>query len=265
MIPELFRIGSFSVSPFGLMLVAALLAAYWQLQRGMRARGIGTEDDPSNIVFACGFFGIVGGKIYYAALVDDWGMLLDRAGIVWYGCLIGGALAFFAMARWRRLPVLPTLDAAGPGLALGYGVGRIGCLLVGDDYGVPTQLPWGMSFEHGLPPTTAGNLRREFNVDVDPSILDEELLRVHPTQIYSSLTSFAIFGVALWLEKRKLAPGGLFLAVMAMLSLERIFVEFFRAKDDRFFGQFTLAQLISVAILVLIGLMALLRRRTATA
>lgn len=263
MIPELFRIGDFSVSPFGLMLVLALLGAFWQLRRGMRERGIGSDEDPSSIVFACGFAGILGGKIYYAILVRDWGMLFDRAGIVWYGCLIGGALAFFFTLHRRRLPLWPTLDAAAPALALGYGLGRIGCLLVGDDYGRPTDLPWAMSFPQGLPPTTAGSLRREFGLAIDPALPDSAVLAVHPTQIYSSLASFAIFGLALWLAKRPLRPGSLFLIVMALLSVERFLVEFVRAKDDRFFGGFTLAQVISVVLLLVVGAALLARRGAA--
>lgn len=263
MIPELFRIGNFSVSPFGLMLVLALLGAFWQLRRGMRERGIGSDEDPSSIVFACGFAGILGGKIYYAILVRDWGMLFDRAGIVWYGCLIGGTLAFFFTLHRRSLPLWPTLDAAAPALALGYGLGRIGCLLVGDDYGRPTDLPWAMSFPQGLPPTTAGSLRREFGLAIDPALPDSAVLAVHPTQIYSSLASFAIFGLALWLARRPLRPGSLFLIVMALLSVERFLVEFVRAKDDRFFGDFTLAQVISVVIMLVVGAALLARRGAA--
>lgn len=261
MIEEVFRIGSFAISPFGLMLVLSLLAAYWQFQRGLRSAGIGDEEDASAIVFACGFGGILGGKIYYAILVGDWRMLLDRAGIVWYGCLIAGAAVFFFMLRRRNLPLARTSDAAAPALALGYGVGRIGCLLVGDDYGVPTDLPWGMKFPVGLPPTTAGALRDHFGVEIASAIPDDRLLAVHPTQIYSALASFAIFGFALWLKRRvELRPGDLFLVVLALLSVERLLIEIIRAKDDRFFGVFTVAQLISLAILALLAVVYLRRR-----
>ena len=249
MIDELFRIGDFAISSFGAMLVLAFLASYWQLRRGLVARGVGDEEDASSLVFACGLLGILGGKVYYAILVQDWRMLFDRAGIVWYGGLIAGTLAFFWIMRRRRLPFAETLDAGGPALALGYGVGRIGCFLVGDDYGVPTDLPWGVAFEHGLPPSTAGNLRHQFGVEVPPHIADGQLLAVHPTQLYTTLASFAIFGAALWLASRvRLKPGALFLLVLMALSIERFVVEFWRAKDDRFFDTFTLAQGISVAI-----------------
>lgn len=265
MIQELFSIGSLSISPFGLSLVAALFAAYWQFARGLRATGLGDEEDASAITFACGFFGILGGKIYYAILVGDWGMILSRAGIVWYGCLFGGFLAFLVATRRRQLPYARTFDAAGPALALGYGVGRIGCFLVGDDYGIPTNLPWGMQFKVGLPPTTAGNLRHQFGVEVAPEIPDSAFVAVHPTQLYETLAGFAIFGFLLWFQKRRdasghsLLPGNLFRLSLALLVIERFFVEFIRAKDDRFFsipsvGTLTLAQVISVVILVLIAI-----------
>lgn len=253
MIQEIFRIGDFAISPFGLMLVAALFAAYWQLQRGMAQRGIGTEDDASSIVFTCGLVGILGGKVYYAILMGDVSSILSRAGIVWYGCFFGGLLAFFWVLRRRQLPMAQTFDAVGPSLALGYGVGRVGCFLVGDDYGVPTDLPWGMTFPVGLPATTAGNLRHIFGIEVDAAIPNSELVAVHPTQLYETLAGFAIWGFALYLGRRQLAPGRLFAIVLSLLAVERFLVEFIRAKDDRFFGVVTLAQVISLVLLTCIA------------
>lgn len=249
MIEELFSIGPLSISPFGLMLVAALLSAHWQLQKGILSRGIGDEDDAATLVFVCGILGVLGGKVYYSILVQDWSTLFSRAGIVWYGSLIAGAGAFIGVLLWRKLPFGYTFDAAAPALALGYAVGRVGCFLVGDDYGVPTDKPWGMEFRVGLPPTTAGNLRRQFGVDVDPSIPDSAFVAVHPTQLYTVFASLIVFAVALRLAKTvRLKPGALFQITLALLAVERFGVEFFRAKDDRFFGHFTLAQMISIGI-----------------
>ncbi|MEM1177267.1 MAG: prolipoprotein diacylglyceryl transferase family protein [Acidobacteriota bacterium] len=257
MIQELFSIGSFSVSPFGVMLVLALLASYFQLRNGLVRLGIGDEEDASTIVFFCGLFGILGGKLYYAVLIGDLTMLYNRAGIVWYGSLIAGAVAFILTVRSRKIPLAGAFDAAAPALPLGYAVGRMGCFLVGDDYGVPTDLPWGVVFENGLPPTTAGILRRHFGVELDAGVPDSALIAVHPTQLYTVAASLVIFALALRLSKIvKFKPGGLFMLVMIAMSIERFMVEFVRAKDDRFFGTFTLAQLISVGIILLVGALA---------
>jgi len=261
MIREIFHIGSFSISPFGVMLVLSFLASYFQLRWGMKRLGIGDEEDASAIVFAAGLGGILGAKIYYAILNMDWRLLFDRSGLVWYGgFVLGGAGVVWMMYR-RRLPAWPMLDAAAPALAMGYAVGRIGCFLVGDDYGRPTDLPWGVAFPVGLPETTAGNLREIFNVSVPASVPDDALLRVHPTQLYETAIALAIWGFAIWLFKRHWQPGAVALTVFALLAAERFLIEFLRAKDDRFFGGFTLAQVISMTVLLAVLGTAWMRRQ----
>jgi phosphatidylglycerol:prolipoprotein diacylglycerol transferase len=272
MYPELFRIGDFPISSFGLLLVLSFVAAYLQLRWGLRRLGAGDEDDAAALVFAAGFFGIVGAKVYYAALYQDWRLLFDRSGLVWYG---GFALALTAVlwtAHRRKLPPWPTVDAMSLSLALGYAIGRVGCFLVGDDYGVPTTLPWGTVFPEGAaPPSTAGNLRYQFGVEVPADIPDAQLLAVHPTQLYETLACLGVWGLGLWLLHRRGhrdAPaswsrgspaGALGMAVLALLALERFLVELLRAKDDRFLGGLTVAQLISLAVLA--AAVALLARR----
>lgn len=263
MIPELFRIGSFAITPFGLMLVAAFVAAYFQLSWGLRRLGAGDEEDASAILFWAGLCGMLGGKIYYAALYRDPMLVFDRAGIVWYGGFLGGLLAFIWVLRRRRLPVWPTLDAAAPALALGYAVGRIGCFLVGDDYGRPTDLPWGIAFEHGLPPTTVESLHRNFGIVVPGNLPGDALVRVHPTQLYETILALAIWGFGVWLLRRRPQPAGMVcLVLLALLGAERFGVELLRAKDDRFLAGFTVAQAISIAI-VFVALTLALRRRAA--
>ena len=259
MIQELFRIGPVAISPFGVLLVAAFLAAYFQLQRGLARLRIGDADTASALLFAGGVGGVVGAKVYYAILHGDWGLLFERSGLVWYGgFVLGTAAVAWTMAR-RRLPVWPTLDALTPALALGYGIGRIGCFLVGDDYGLPTERPWGVAFADGLPPTTAFYLRREFGLELPAAIPDDALLRVHPTQLYETAIALGIWLVGVRLLRRGLPAGRTALVVFALLALERLGIEFLRVKDDRFLGGLTLAQAISLAILVAV---AALWRRT---
>ena len=263
MIPELFRIGNLSVSPFGVMLVAAFLVAYWQLARGMRRLGIGDADAASAVVVAGGLGGILGAKVYYAILNWDWRLLLERYGLVWYGGFIVGTVAVLWTMRRRSLPLWPTLDAATPGLALGYGVGRIGCFLVGDDYGVPTRLPWGVVFEQGLPPTSAFYLRREFGIAIPEEIPGATFMAVHPTQLYETAAALAIWGVGVALLRRRPAPGAVALPIFALLAVERFLIELVRAKDDRLLGPLTVAQAISLVVLGAVALIALRRRRLA--
>jgi phosphatidylglycerol:prolipoprotein diacylglycerol transferase len=254
MIQELFRVGPLAVSPFGVMLVLAFAAGYLQLAWGLKRLKVGDEEDASSIVFAGGVGGIVGAKVYYSVLYGDWRLLFERSGLVWYGGFLLGAAAVVWVVRRRRLPAWATLDAATPGLALGYAVGRIGCFLVGDDYGAPTDLPWGVRYPNGLPPTTAYYLRREFGIDLPASVPDDQLLAVHPTQVYETLLGVAIWAVG-WRMLRRGAPRGRTALVMfGLLAVERFAVEFLRAKDDRFLGPLTLAQAISVLILALVVL-----------
>ena len=270
MIEELFRIGSFSISPFGVMLVASFVSSYIQLLWGMRRIGLGDDEDASAIVFAAGVGGIVGAKIYYAILNMDWRLLLDRSGLVWYGGFILGTLAVLFTMRKRRLFRWSMADVASLALALGYAVGRVGCFLVGDDYGRPTDLPWGVAFPVGLPPTTAGELRSMFGVDIPASIPNSELLRVHPTQLYETFSCLIIWAIGLRMFRRNLEgreageerPGGqVALLVLGLLAVERFLVEIFRAKDDRFFGSFTMAQVISVILVAIILTISWMRRR----
>jgi phosphatidylglycerol:prolipoprotein diacylglycerol transferase len=248
MYPTLFKFGSFEITTFGLMMFLAFIVGGWVLSRQFRKYGL-SEDVASTIVVAAALGGIIGAKIYYAILFRDWHLLFDRAGLVWYGGLIGGFIACSWVVWRNKLDYLTAADAAAPALSMGYALGRIGCFLVGDDYGSPTNAWYGIAFPKGAPPTTASELRR-FGVPVDPSIPDYQVLKVHPTQIYESVAALVMFVILMRLNQRPHRRGlawGLFLI---MLGIERFLVEIVRAKDDRFLGPFTVAQLISVLIAV---------------
>jgi phosphatidylglycerol---prolipoprotein diacylglyceryl transferase len=249
--PTLVKIGNFEITTFGLMMFLAFVIGGWVLARQFRRYGL-NEELASSIVVAAALGGIIGAKIYYAILFRDWRLLFDRAGLVWYGGLIGGFLASSWLVWRAKVPFLTAADAAAPALSIGYAIGRIGCFLVGDDYGRPTDAWYGVAFPKGAPPTTAASLR-EFGVAVDPSIPAYEVLKVHPTQLYETFAAFLMFGLLMWLNRRPHRRGlswGLFLI---MLGIERFLVEIVRAKDDRFFGAITVAQIISI-LMVLAGL-----------
>jgi len=266
MIQELFSIGPISISPFGAMMVLAFLAAYFQLRWGFRQSGIGGEEDASAVLLAAGIFGILGAKVYYAILYGDWRLLLDRAGFVWYGGFFAGFLAVLWVVRRRDLPTWRALDAIATSLALGYGIGRIGCFLVGDDFGMPTDKPWGVAFPYGLPgPTTAGLMRGEYGAAVPWDIPSDQLIRVHPTQLYETLAALLIWFVGRKLIKSAPRAGVTTLVVVALLAIERFLVEFLRAKDDRFLGGFTMAQGLSLGVLAVVLLIAFLRFRSSSA
>lgn len=246
--PTLIRIGNFEVTTFGLMMFLAFIIGGWVLARQFRRYGL-SEELASSIVVAAALGGIVGAKVYYAILFRDWHLLFDRAGLVWYGGLIGGFLACSWIILKNKVDYLTAADAASPALAIGYALGRIGCFLVGDDYGRPTDAWFGIAFPKGAPPTTAASLR-EFGAAVDPSIPGDQVLKVHPTQLYEVAASLIMFVVLMRLNRRPHRRGlawGLFLV---MLGIERFLVEIVRAKDDRFFGMFTVAQLISVLLVI---------------
>ncbi len=253
MYPELITIGSFTITTFGLMMALAFLSGYFVIHLELKRQGA-DPDLAADILLGALIGGILGAKIYYVLLywdrtaLDPVGMLTAREGLVWYGGLIGGTLGAILMLRRRKASIAFGADLVAPALSIGYAVGRLGCFGVGDDYGKPTDSWVGIKFPQGAPPTTAGNLRR-WGAEVDPAIPDAEVLAVHPTQLYETAMALVIFAVLWKLRTRPRAQGSLFALWMVLAGVERLIVEVFRAKDDRFFGPFTLAQVISVVLI----------------
>ncbi|MGZ5446088.1 MAG: prolipoprotein diacylglyceryl transferase [Thermoanaerobaculia bacterium] len=251
MFPTLVKIGNFEITTFGLMMFLAFIIGGWVLAKQFRRYGI-SEELASSMVVAAALGGIIGAKVYYAILFGDWRLLFDRAGLVWYGGMIGGFLACSWLIWRHKVDFLTVADAVAPAGSIGYALGRIGCFLVGDDYGRPTDAWFGVAFPKGAPPTTAQSLR-DFGVPVDPSLPADTILRVHPTQLYETFAALIMFGALMWLNKRPHRRGLAWGLFCIMLGIERFLVEIVRAKDDRFLGPFTIAQLISV-LLVLAGI-----------
>ncbi len=258
--PTLVKFGSFEITTFGLMMFLGFLVAGIVVTWQFRKAGL-SDDLASSVVVAAALGGILGAKIYYALLYHSWDALLSRGGLVWYGGFIGGLAAVSWVIVRNRVGFFRAADLIVPGLAIGYGLGRVGCFLVGDDYGRPTDSWVGIAFPRGLPPTTAESLRA-FGVAVDPTLPADALLKVHPTQLYEVAASLVIFSILVWLAPRTRVTGRVFGAFLVLAGIERFLVEILRAKDDRFFGPLTLAQVISV-VLVIGGMWLIARRREA--
>jgi phosphatidylglycerol:prolipoprotein diacylglycerol transferase len=137
---------------------------------------------------------------------------------------------------------MPLLASAAPALAVGQAIGRVGCFLVGDDYGRPTSLPWGVAFPQGLPPT--------FD-------------RVHPTQLYEAGAEFLILLVLLASERRERSyPGRTFWLYMLLYAVSRFVIEFYRGDERGSVGIFSTSQFISLILapLAVVMLVYLSRR-----
>ncbi|MCE2398013.1 MAG: prolipoprotein diacylglyceryl transferase [Gemmatimonadetes bacterium] len=248
-------VGGAPITSFGIMMLAAFLTGGHVLKVELVRQGRQPEI-AWDLLFWAVLGGIVGARIYYVLLnyprlLDDpIGMFLSRAGMVWYGgFLLAGALVLRRI-RTLGLPMGSIVDASAPALALAYGVGRLGCFLVGDDYGRPTDSWVGIAFPNGQPPTTVATIESHFGITVDPALIEKygEVVPVHPTQLYETGISTLIFLVLWSLRRHRHRPGWLFALWLTLASAERFLVEFYRAKDDRFLGALTLAQAVSVAL-----------------
>jgi phosphatidylglycerol---prolipoprotein diacylglyceryl transferase len=234
--PVLFRIGEFEVTSFGVLVAAAAMVGFTIFNRELRRSGLAPDAGDAALWGVIG--GLVGAKVVWTIEFMGDGpvadLLFSRGGLSWFGGLIGGVGTGLWMLRKRRVPIVKGLAAATPALAVGHAIGRVGCFLVGDDYGTPTDLPWGVAFPEGLPPTDVA---------------------VHPTQLYET----ALLLPAAWLLlrwRRAGVPDRVVVGRYLMLAgAIRFGIEFLRVNRE-VLGPLTLAQLISAA-LVIIGLIVM--------
>lgn len=245
--PLTFQMGFLELTGYGLMMMVGFLMAGWVLQRELRRRAL-NEEYASDIIVAGVIGGILGAKLWYVVLTQDLGALASRSGLVWYGGFIGGTLAVYLNGLRQRVPTRFTMDLVAPGLAIGYALGRIGCFMVQDDYGRPTDLPWGLRFPEGLPPTTAHRLNADFGIPIPDGINPLDVVAVHPTQLYEAAAMMLAFWLLWRLRDHGRGTGWLMGAYLLFAGTERFLVEFLRAKDDRFLAGFTVAQLTSIVI-----------------
>ncbi len=253
--PLKFQIGPIEITGFGLMMMASFLVGGWLIGRELKRRGL-HQDYAGDIILGAVIGGIVGAKLWFVALHGP-DALFSRGGLVWYGGFAGGCLGVVLMSLRRNVPVRLTAQLVAPALPAAYAVGRIGCFMVGDDYGFPTTVPWAVKFPQGIPPTTASSLA-EFGYRIPEGVAPTDVLAVHPTMLYETAVMTAVFMVLWRLRRRPGATGWLFGLYLMAAGAERFLVEFLRAKDDRLLGSFTVAQLTSLVV-VLVGAAVLVR------
>src|SRR5216684_1383416 len=262
MIPFL-HLGPITIPTFGLMVATALLVSAYVLQadfnrrRAQLARLPGYKeqrDEGFLIIGVAGLAGLVGARLYHVLespsefFANPWNLLFSRYGFAWFGGFLGGFVALVIMARRLKIPLLLFLDICSPAACVGYAIGRIGCLVSGDgDYGIPTSLPWGMSFPNGIVPTSE---------------------RVHPTPIYEFLIAIVIFWILWRLGARAYktnAPSGIvFAAYLVLTGIARYLIEIIRINPRTFHG-LTNAQAASVVSIVAGVILFVSVRRASTA
>jgi phosphatidylglycerol:prolipoprotein diacylglycerol transferase len=258
--PFAYQLGPIQFTGFGIAVLLAFLIAQITSAEILSERGY----DPgitSDALLAAVIGGLLGAKIYYAILVGDPHALVPRAGFVFWGGLIGGILATALVIRIKGWPFTRISDAAAPGLAAAYAIGRTGCWAVGDDYGRPWHSPFAVAFPDGAPPSTAQNLTQLFHVTLPAGTPPDSVLSVYPTQLFEVAMGVGMFLILWRLRRHAHAEGWLFGVYCVLAGTERFLIEFFRAKDDRFFGGMTLAQVIALAF-VAGGALWMAARRT---
>ena len=232
MYPELLHIDGFTLNSYGVMMALAFigagLVARWQFKK----RGL-DPDFIYGLLIAAIIGGLLGAKIHYLIIhPEQWpSNLLSGAGLVWFGGLFGAIAAVVAVTLLSKKRLAVVMDAGGVAVPLGYAIGRIGCFLRGCCHGKPTDLPWGMSFPQGIPPTPEG-------------------VHVHPTQLYSMGANLVIFALMAWVIGPRIKREGALIFIYAVLAgVERFLVEFIRTNEPVALG-LTQQQWIALALIV---------------
>jgi phosphatidylglycerol---prolipoprotein diacylglyceryl transferase len=232
MYPVLFRLGSFDITSFGVMVALGAALGILLLRREAARSGLDAAAvTDSALVGVIG--GLAGAKLLY--VVEHWAeplsdTLFSRGGMSWFGGFTGGVVAGLLMVYKQHLPLMTMLAASAPAMAVGQAIGRVGCFLVGDDYGHPTSLPWGVAFPNGLPPT---------------------MDRVHPTQLYETLFLLPLAWILVVLRSRGASDRRVVGIYLVLAGVMRFGIELVRVNVVVALGM-TTAQLFSVA-LTLIG------------
>jgi phosphatidylglycerol:prolipoprotein diacylglycerol transferase len=256
MYPEIFHLHF--LATYGVLVAAGFLTALWLAGRLAKQQGLNTES-VTNLGIYCALAALAGAKLmmfivdfqYYA---DHPGEIFSfsslRAGGVFYGGLIAAIAVAFWYMRKTKLPALKTADVFAPAIALGHGIGRIGCFMAGCCWGIECDRPWAVTFTD----PTANDL---VGVPLNKAL--------HPTQLYEAFSEFIIFAVLYRLIKTRHVEGTILAAYLVLYGSVRFIVEFFRVHEqgNLWGGPFDTSQWISLLLVAIGGCYWIRARRRA--
>ena len=259
MIPIVLRLGPFAIYSYGLMMGLGIIAAGVACTSEFKRRGYKGEWASTLVVWSA-ISGVVGSRIY--DIIDNWphyaanplDMIFSSAGFVWYGGLMGGAIASYFVARYYRIPWLVLTDMAVPGLAIGHAIGRIGCLLSGDgDWGTVSNLPWAMAYPNAI---VGWNGQTVLKLDSHNHLVSAFYpgVRVHPAPVYETILYTGVFLVLWSLRKKPHVDGQIVYLYLILAGACRFLVEFVRVNPRVLWG-LSEAQLIAL-VMIAIGVTA---------
>lgn len=226
---EIFTLGPFTISWYGLLIAAGfVLAALLGVQRAKR-RGL-SADAVISIALVGMVAGIVGAKLLYyitelESIIANPSILLDFGnGFVVYGGVLAGVLAGYLYCRRKKHVFLQYFDLLMPSVALAQGVGRIGCIFAQCCYGRTTDAWFGVN-----------------NVNI-PGV------KVVPTQLFSSIGDLAIMGILLLLSRKQRFDGEIGFGYLILYGIGRFVIEFYRADPRGAVGALSTSQFISIFV-----------------
>ncbi len=239
MFPVLIRIGPITIHTYGFLIAMAFLLGLWIALRQAGREGL-SKEKIADMGFYALFAGIVGSRIFFIA--TDWEHFsahpadmfkIWEGGLVFYGGVIFAIPVAVWYARKQGLPLWQTADIWAPSVAVGHAIGRLGCFCAGCCYGLPTDLPWGVTFNHA-------------------ETLAVRAVPLHPTQLYESAAELMNFVILLFLRRKKSFQGQIFWVYVLNYAIIRAIVELFRGDIERGFilPGISVSQGISVVMLV---------------
>lgn len=238
MYPILFQFGNFQIHTYGIVVAISFFIGLWLSTNEAKRKGLDPGVIQDFALYAL-LGGIIGARIYFVLfsnpayfLQNPWEIVaVWRGGIGIIGAFLGGFLAALWYCRRKKISFWRFADTLAPGLALGQTMGMFACLLNGDSYGKPTDLPWAIIF-------------------TDPRAMAPLNIPLHPIEVYEIIAYFLVF-LLVWLTRKMYRSEGFsFFTAVAGYGVARFSVEFFRGHSAIFAWDIPAAQVFSVALIL---------------